>query len=95
MASLENDRAASGVPVDEVGKEAQALGLTFFRMELNGENIIPGHGAGKADTVVSFASTVLGVFDNSVIAMHEIEITVVRNTCPNGVRLAIPNASMS
>src|SRR5512138_2622057 len=76
----------SGSPVHEVGEESQAGGLAFFRMELDGKNIIPGHRAGKGRSVDTGGDDQRRVGRRRIIAVHEIEARAVRNALPERVR---------
>src|SRR5262245_14245279 len=76
----------SGTPVHEIGEESQAGGLAFFRMELDGKNIIPGDGTGKGYTVDRGRGGQCGIAGRGVIAVHEVEAGAVRDPLPQGVR---------
>lgn len=70
----------------EVSIKRQTMVGAFFRMKLRGKNIIPSKGTGKADTVIRFARTVLGIIHNSMVTVDEIKITAIRDAGPYRVR---------
>src|SRR4051812_35677443 len=51
-------RTRSGIPVEEVSVEGEALVRAFLGMELCRENIIAGDGRGKARAVLGFPHAV-------------------------------------
>src|SRR5262245_26448188 len=73
MMSTECSGNASGTPVQEVGEKLQARGLAFFRMELDGENIIPCDCAGKGCPVDASGGRKRAIGGRGVVAVHEIE----------------------
>src|SRR6185295_1726910 len=77
---------SSGVPVQEVAVQREAVGGAFLRMELGRENIIASQRRGKASAVVGFAGAVPGVGRPRAVAVYEIEPGAVRNAGPERVR---------
>src|SRR5499427_10918652 len=67
----------SGIPVEEVGEEPEACCVAFFWVELDCENIIPSHGAGKGDTVFGRALHQPFVLHLREVAVDEIEAVAV------------------
>src|SRR6185437_14054435 len=69
----------------EVAQQSQACFLAFFRMKLDGENIIPCYGASKRKRIktVSRRRFRTGGFD--IVTVHEIEPRILRDTLPQGM----------
>ena len=42
--------------MNEISQQLEAVGLTLFRVELNGEYVIPPHGGGKGQPVGASAT---------------------------------------
>src|SRR5256885_12493553 len=70
-------RCNSGTPAHEVGEELQAGGLAFLGVELNGKNIIPGHGAGKGHAVQASRRREHAFGGRRIVAVHGIEAAPV------------------
>src|SRR5690606_39723628 len=67
-----SDLGASGTPAYEIGEELQAGRLAFFGMELDRENVIAGHRAGKGRAVPADSGRERGVPRRGIVAVHEI-----------------------
>src|SRR5262245_55958067 len=80
---------ASGTPVHEVGEELQAGGLAFFGVELDGEDVIPCHGAGKGRAVVRRRRDERAVGRRRIVAVHEVEAAAVGDALPERVGLRL------
>src|SRR5438132_3489735 len=75
-------RCKSGTPADEVGEKLQAGGLALFRVKLDGEDVIPGYGAGKGHTVHAACGAQHPVRGRGIVAVHEIEAAAVADAGP-------------
>src|SRR5512134_2711428 len=62
-----------GPPLHEVGEQAQAGGLAFFRVELHGKDVIACNRAGKGNAVLAGRHHHGGLRRRRVVAVHEIE----------------------
>src|SRR5262245_10384373 len=96
MISIESEKAesratrdgrgtCSGIPVEEVGEEPEACCIAFFWVELNCENIIPSHGAGKGDAVLAGASDQRALPGLREVAVNEIETASIFYPRPHRV----------
>src|SRR5688572_31414 len=74
--------STSRSPAHEVGEKLQAGGLAFFRMELDGKNIIPCHRAGKGLAVDRGTRGERRLARRRVVAVHEVEAAAVGNLLP-------------
>src|SRR5258706_3522140 len=81
-----HEEEASGTPVHEVGEKLQAGGLAFFRMELDGENIIARHRASKWCAVHARRGGERPVARGRVVAVDEIETRAVGDALAHPVR---------
>src|SRR6185436_3631030 len=79
----------SGVPAQEVGEKSQAGGLAFFRVELDGENIILSHCAGKGRSVDAGRGGQRPVAGRGIVAVHEVEAAAIGDALPERVRLVL------
>src|SRR5438105_13055593 len=80
--SIAGMMSTSGTPVHEVGQELQAGGLAFFRVELDGKNVIPGNRAGKGLPVDGAAGGQRRVAGRGIVAVHEVEAAAVGDARP-------------
>src|SRR6267142_2625860 len=76
----------SRTPAHEVGQELQAGGLAFLGVELDGKNIIPGHGAGKGHTIHASRRGERALCRRRIVAVHEVEAALVADSRPYRVR---------
>src|SRR5688572_25506467 len=86
MMSTSVPECESGAPAHEVGQELQAGGLAFFGVELDGEDVIPGHGAGKGRAVDGARRGERGIAGRRIVAVHEVKAAAIRNARPKRVR---------
>src|SRR5690606_18080326 len=93
--ALAGTRPCSGPPEQEVAVQGQAVFGAFFRVELRGENVIPGHDTGKADTVIGFACAVLGIVHTRMVTVDEVEPAFVGDAGPARVGLAAPGTRLA
>src|SRR5476649_283855 len=80
------------MPMNEISQQLEAGGLTLFRVELNGEYVIPRHGGGKGQAVgASAAGRVFFTCLRDEIAVDEIEAGGVGYPGPERVRHFLDN----
>ena len=79
------------MPVNEISQQLEAGGLTLFRVELDGEYVIPCHRSGKGQAVGASAAgrVFLRILDE--IAVDEIEAGGVGYPGPERVRHFLDN----
>src|SRR5450432_3107608 len=74
------------MPMNEISQQLEARGLTLFRVELNGEYVIPRHGSGKGQAVgAPAAGRVFFARLRDEIAVDEIEAGGVGYPSPERV----------
>src|SRR5437660_3744690 len=78
-------RGKSGAPADEVGEKLQAGGLALFRVKLDGEDVIPGYGAGKGHTIHATCRAERPIGRRGIVAVHEVEPAAVADAGPQRV----------
>src|SRR5581483_12426798 len=86
---ISTDGGKSGTPAHEVGEKLQAGGLAFFRVELDGKNVIAGHRAGKGHPVDAGAGGERAIRGRGKVAVHEIEPAAVADSGPQRMRLLL------
>src|SRR5689334_9625108 len=77
---------ASGVPVQEVAVQREAVGGAFLGMELGRENIIASERRGKASAVVGFAGAAPRIGRPRAVAVHEVEPGAIGDARPERMR---------
>ena len=78
----------AGGPFEEVAVEAKAGVAALLRVELGGDDVVAGKGAGEGDAVVGLADNAFAVVGRRVVAVDEVEVGVVRYAVEDGVRPA-------
>src|SRR3989344_102066 len=93
--ALAGTRPCSGPPEQEIAIQGQAVFGALFRVELRGENVIPRHETGKADTVLGFAGAVLGIVHMRMVAVNEVEPALVGDARPARMGFTAPGAGVT
>ena len=71
--------------MQKVAVQGQAVFRALLGVKLRGKNIIARNGCGEYSAVVCLSGTVRCALRASIEAVHEVKVTVVRNSSPHRV----------